>query len=122
MTENAVSPPMPGLAIGDLEDPGSAALRAELAGEPVEVLVVRRGERIDAYVNICPHVALPLDFQPGRFLDESGAYILCANHGALFRIDDGECVAGPCPGARLRRAHVDVHQGIITITGLADLM
>jgi nitrite reductase/ring-hydroxylating ferredoxin subunit len=26
---------------------------------------------------------------------------LCSSHGALFRIVDGVCIAGPCAGQRL---------------------
>jgi len=106
------------LRLADLADPGSAALTAETAEGPVEILVIRRGERLDGYLNVCPHVALPLDFRPGRFLDASRRYILCANHGALFRADDGVCVAGPCVGARLRRAHLRLCDGTVVFAGL----
>ncbi|MEE8263379.1 MAG: Rieske (2Fe-2S) protein, partial [Gammaproteobacteria bacterium] len=38
---------------------------------------------------------------PDQFLDETGNLLQCATHGALFRIEDGFCVAGPCTGASL---------------------
>ena len=106
------------LRLTDLDDPGSAAMRAETEDGPVEVMVIRRGERLDAYVNVCPHVSLPLDFRPGQFLDRERTHILCANHGALFRIDDGVCVSGPCFRAKLRRAHVVAEDGEIRVTGV----
>jgi nitrite reductase/ring-hydroxylating ferredoxin subunit len=52
-------------------------------------------------VNRCPHVGTPLDWAENEFLDREGRHIVCATHGALFRIDDGRCVAGPCQGDRL---------------------
>jgi nitrite reductase/ring-hydroxylating ferredoxin subunit len=66
------------------------------------LFLIRRGEAVLAYANSCPHRGTPLDWQPDRFLDRDGRHILCANHGALFRIADGFCLSGPCAGARLR--------------------
>lgn len=53
------------------------------------------------YLNACPHTGGPLDWVPGRFLNAEGDLIQCSTHGALFRIEDGFCVAGPCAGASL---------------------
>ena len=39
---------------------------------------------------------------PGRFLTREGDFILCSSHGALFRLGDGLCVAGPCAGRSLK--------------------
>jgi nitrite reductase/ring-hydroxylating ferredoxin subunit len=38
---------------------------------------------------------------------------LCQYHGALYRPDDGICVAGPCVGSRLRQLPVTVIDGEI---------
>ncbi len=35
------------------------------------------------------------------FLDMDGALIQCSTHGALFEIESGHCLAGPCQGDRL---------------------
>lgn len=69
--------------------------------EPREVFVVRDGRRLHGYVNACPHLGTPLEFQPDRFLTADGSFILCSTHGALFRIEDGYCIAGPCAGRSL---------------------
>jgi len=42
-----------------------------------------------------------LGWQPDRFLDDSASLIQCATHGALFLIENGECIAGPCAGQSL---------------------
>lgn len=66
-----------------------------------ELFVLREGRRLRAYVNACPHAGTPLDWQPDRFLDAGGSHILCATHGALFEIETGLCIAGPCKGDSL---------------------
>jgi nitrite reductase/ring-hydroxylating ferredoxin subunit len=70
------------------------------------VFLIRQGDRVYAYENSCPHRGTPLDWLPDRFLDRDGRRILCATHGALFDIEDGLCLSGPCAGARLRRVAV----------------
>ena len=87
---------------------------------PVEILKsitldVRRGETVHAYVNSCPHVGTPLDMWPGRFLTKDGKYILCATHGALFEIEDGNCVAGPCVGQGLTPVETRLGDGLVKV-------
>ncbi|CAD5106945.1 Rieske (2Fe-2S) protein [Zestomonas carbonaria] len=67
----------------------------------LQLLAVRRHGQVHAYRNRCPHRGTPLDWAPDQFLDPSGSLIQCAQHGALFLIDSGECVAGPCAGESL---------------------
>ena len=53
--------------------------------------------------NRCSHLAVPLDHEdPGRFATSDRRHLVCGKHGALYRPEDGACVAGPCRGARLR--------------------
>ena len=59
-----------------------------------------RGEYY-VYENSCPHRSIPLEWQPDQFLDYDKTFIQCATHGALFRIDTGECIAGPCVADQL---------------------
>lgn len=42
------------------------------------------------------------EWRPDDFLDASGSMIQCAHHGALFLIENGECVTGPCAGRSLQ--------------------
>jgi nitrite reductase/ring-hydroxylating ferredoxin subunit len=62
------------------------------------IFVVRAGRQIFAYRNACPHTGGRLDWDDEDFMSESGEHILCQTHGALFRIDTGACLAGPCLG------------------------
>lgn len=68
----------------------------------LKLLVVRREGQVYAYQNRCPHRGIPLEWQPDQFLDHSNSLIQCATHGALFLIESGECVAGPCNGQSLK--------------------
>lgn len=95
--------------IDDLADPGSDGF--ELDG--TAIMVVRRDGEVFGYVNSCPHVRSPLDFQPGHFLDPDRQFIQCASHGALFRIDDGVCLAGPCSGKSLTPVGLTLSDGWI---------
>lgn len=72
------------------------------------VLAIRKQGRAYVYLNRCPHRGVPLEWQPDRFLDDSASLIQCATHGALFLIENGECVSGPCPGTHLQR--IDCHE------------
>src|SRR5471032_1046837 len=71
----------------------------EVDGRPL--LAVRREGRVYVYQNRCPHRGIPLEWQPDQFLDPSASLIQCATHGALFLVESGECVAGPCAGQSL---------------------
>ena len=62
---------------------------------------VRREGTAYFYVNRCPHRRVSLEWEPDRFLDKSTSLIQCATHGALFLIETGECVSGPCAGQSL---------------------
>lgn len=69
--------------------------------EGVNLLVLREGGNIHLYHNRCPHLGIPLEWDPDSFLNDTGDLIRCANHGALFVKDSGECIQGPCRGQAL---------------------
>ncbi|MBT8769461.1 Rieske (2Fe-2S) protein [Metapseudomonas boanensis] len=72
------------------------------AVDGLKLLLVRRQGLVRAYENRCPHRGISLEWVEDQFLDTSGSLIQCATHGALFLIDTGECVAGPCAGESLQ--------------------
>ena len=86
-----------------------------------DVFVVRRGTQVFAYRNHCPHTGSPLDWQPDQFLNLDRTLIQCATHMALFRIDDGRCVSGPCKGEALTPVALSVVDGWVEIPALALL-
>lgn len=70
--------------------------------EDMQLFAVRKGGEVFVYRNRCPHRGVPLEWKADQFLDPSASLIQCARHGALFLIESGECVAGPCEGQTLR--------------------
>jgi nitrite reductase/ring-hydroxylating ferredoxin subunit len=80
-------------------------------GRPVRGFVLRYDGRVVGYLNRCAHVPAEMDWQPGKFLDDSGRWILCSIHGAAYDPASGYCIAGPCAGRSLRALKVDEHEG-----------
>lgn len=99
----------------ELPDPGSKGLSVDICGERTRIFIVKKNKKIYAYVNSCPHTGGPLDWTPDCFLDEEGNHIVCANHGALFRIRDGLCLYGPCRNQCLRALASSVRDRMIHI-------
>lgn len=80
-----------------------------------EMVVVRQDGVVRVYRNECPHLGIELNFQPDVFLDTEHRYIQCANHGALFRIEDGLCVYGPCQGQSLVLIKAQIIEGSVWV-------
>jgi nitrite reductase/ring-hydroxylating ferredoxin subunit len=91
-----------------LTDPGSIAFQLGTGDWPLKGFVVRQGDHVFAYLNRCPHAGHPLNWQPDKFLTADGTRLLCSSHGALFAIDTGHCVAGPCVGRSLIELAIEV--------------
>jgi nitrite reductase/ring-hydroxylating ferredoxin subunit len=105
-----------GVTLGALDLIADGAARnfvLEMKAGRFHGFVVRQGDAVHGYVDRCPHMGLPLAQILDRYLTEDGTMIQCGWHGALFRIADGECLGGPCPGARLTRWPVTVRDGMI---------
>lgn len=91
--------------------------------ERLELFVVRAGDAAYAYVNACPHQGTPLDWGGfdggGRFVSAATGNILCATHGAEFRVEDGTCLAGPCAGDSLQAVRLSRDaDGLLRFQGL----
>ena len=98
----------------DIPD-GEARGFAAPPGSFMGLFAVRRGARVWVYVNSCPHIGLPLEPLPNRFLDTRKAHIVCAVHGARFRIEDGVCISGPCIGEMLEAVPCRVEEGMLVV-------
>ena len=95
--------------LDEIDDPGSTGFE-QIDGEK-PFFIVRRGDGVFAYRNSCPHYGAPLDWKPDAFLSYEKDLILCSMHSALFNIDDGVCVDGPCPGQALEPLAVEIVGG-----------
>lgn len=95
---------------------GGEGLRFEVDTDDgrVGAFAVRHRGRVVAYLNRCAHVAMELDWLPGRFFDADGEALVCATHGALYDAGSGRCVGGPCAGrGGLRPLRVVERDGVV---------
>ena len=98
-------------AVSDLDATGAKGINLGGTG----IFVVRSGADVFGYVNSCPHIGVPLEMEPDEFISDFGDEIICSTHGARFRIEDGECVAGPCTGDMLTPVAVKVQDDQIVL-------
>ncbi|WP_448673829.1 Rieske (2Fe-2S) protein [Pseudoxanthomonas mexicana] len=98
-------------ALNDIADGGFAEVEATIDGDAESLVLYRVGDEVRAWLNVCPHAGRRLDWAPGQFLKSKDGHLVCAAHGALFELDRGDCVAGPCRGDALRAVQVQVRDG-----------
>lgn len=94
---------------------GGAKEFPPLSGSHNGLFAIRRREAVFVYENACPHIGVPLNWAPDRFLDARGRHIVCGTHGALFRIEDGMCFKGPCTGMPLTAIPFRVVEGVLEV-------
>jgi len=92
----------------DIEDPGSKSFEVKIKRKTQSIFVVHKNGEFFAYYNKCPHTGASLEWLEHQFLDLDKALIQCATHDALFMIDSGECVAGPCVGDTLQNLKLSI--------------
>ena len=107
-------------SVDDLDDGTGRAFRCGEGTTAPGVIVVRRGYRLWAYVNNCPHNHIPLDALHPRFVTHDGEWIVCSTHEAVFRFEDGYCEDGPCRGRSLEAVAVTVIDGRIHVDQVLD--
>lgn len=103
------------MPLSQIEDGGFAEAEATLDGDAESVLLYRDGDRVRAWLNICPHAGRRLDWAPGQFLKSRDDHLVCAAHGATFDTREGLCLAGPCRGESLRPVAVEVRDGDVVL-------
>lgn len=69
-------------------------------------VVAEKNGKYYAYQNRCQHVGVTLDLENDDFYTEDGELFQCSLHGATYIVETGECNAGPCLGAYLRKLPV----------------
>lgn len=84
----------------DLEDSGLAVpFEVVYGGQTCYAFAIRFEGAVYAYLNRCAHVPMEMDYQPNRFFDDTGQWLICATHGAMYSPQTGACSAGPCRGS-----------------------
>ena len=79
-------------------------------------IVVWHDQQVKAYINSCPHLAIPLEWQEHQFMDEEGEFIRCSTHGALFLPLSGQCISGPCAGDAIQNVAVSVQNDYVSLS------
>ena len=80
------------------------------------IFIVRTAQHeIAAYLNRCPHMGVPLNWEQNRFMDNDCSFIRCATHGAMFEPDTGLCILGPCRGESLWQLACTIENGNIQV-------
>lgn len=82
-------------------------------GNQFDVFIIKKQGEVYIYHNSCPHLGINLEWLPDQFLDNEGSLIQCATHGALFLIESGECIAGPCQGDCLAACPFTIENGTV---------
>jgi len=93
---------------------GGAAVSFDVAyqGRTCRAFAVRHDGQVFAYLNRCSHVPMEMDYQPDRFFDVTGRWLVCAVHGAMYEPGTGACVGGPCRGGLVRIGLTET-QGVV---------
>lgn len=73
------------------------------------IFITQRDGMYYAYQNVCPHLQVELEFLENQFLDRDQEYIEYSTHGALFMVETGECISGPCLGQSLEKVEISIH-------------
>lgn len=102
-------------AVEEIPDGLCREIRYGEGAYALSILVHRSGTDIKAYVNRCPHFSVPLNNLPGKFVMMEGGRVMCAFHGAVFRLDSGYCEAGPAATSFLEPVEVIVRDGAVCI-------
>ena len=107
---NKTAKPIPLIALDDLTVGETKGIEIKLGDDAIkfgdkepkrlDLIIWHQGNEIRVFKNACPHVGLPLETFPDRFLTADKKHLICSAHAATFD-HDGTCIAGPCPGKSL---------------------
>ena len=109
--------------LSDIEEGSATNAVIELADGHRHLILTRKADEVNVFLNSCPHTGVRLDWKVGVFLTVDKAHLQCSTHGALFELDSGFCVAGPCINQCLvklqtkvydQAIYVNVHESIPT--------
>jgi nitrite reductase/ring-hydroxylating ferredoxin subunit len=112
--------PNPGTHIGPIEKLQDGTSKEFVFGvglNAFRMFVVRNGERVFGYVNLCPHYSLPLNVRADEFLSRDGTRIMCRRHLAIFSIEDGLCLEGACTGSQLDPVPLGIDENGMIVIG-----
>ena len=72
------------------------------------LFVVRNGEALRAFRNVCPHQGASLPWCKDAYLNADGDRIVCSAHGAQFDVNTGRCTQGAALGQSLDSIDIEL--------------
>lgn len=100
-------------SIDEIGNPGAYGFSVMAGKYPLYGFIVQKDDVVYGYKNVCPHAGRPLDWAPHAFLTRDKGHIMCSAHGAMFELDNGLCVGGPCLGRSLVPWNIEVRDSTV---------
>ena len=107
--------------LSDIEEGSATNIVIELADGYRHLILTRKADEVNVFLNSCPHTGVRLDWKVGVFLTVDKAHLQCSTHGALFELDSGFCVAGPCINQCLVKLQTKVYDQAIYVNALESI-
>ena len=107
--------------LSDIEEGSATNAVIELADGHRHLILTRKADEVNVFLNSCPHTGVRLDWKVGVFLTVDKAHLQCSTHGALFELDSGFCVAGPCINQCLVKLQTKVYDQAIYVNALESI-
>ena len=107
--------------LSDIEKGSATNAVIELADGHRHLILTRKADEVNVFLNSCPHTGVRLDWKVGVFLTVDKAHLQCSTHGALFELDSGFCVAGPCINQCLVKLQTKVYDQAIYVNALESI-
>jgi len=101
--------------LDDIDDGDARGFEIMSDQQLIPIICVRQGQQVFVYKNSCPHTGVNLEWIADQFLDDTQQYLVCSTHGALFQVESGLCVSGPCQGDSLQQFSAQQQQQEIFI-------
>ncbi|MFC4544184.1 Rieske (2Fe-2S) protein [Halosolutus amylolyticus] len=104
-------------SLSDVPDSSTFCFRVRNGNDDErEAILVRDGtDDVACWLNYCQHFT-HINLDKGSGAPMRDGEIVCANHGAYFDADSGQCTFGPCEGAYLTAIDVAVDDGVVYLT------
>ena len=91
------------------------SFETKIAGQIIKGIVIQKDGAYFAYQNLCMHLAVTLDLNDENFFTHDKTHLQCHMHGAMYEVETGFCVAGPCQGTRLKSLELRVEPNRLVI-------
>jgi len=100
----------------NFSDLSTRSFQVVVKGKLFQGFVVKKGGRYFAYQNLCQHLPITLDLRDSDFFTHDKQFLQCHMHGAMYEVETGFCIAGPCQGARLVALELQEEEGRVVIS------